>query len=445
MSLRVRLVLMLWLVTAVAGLATLVLSATDAYRTVARDMHGTLARAGYVLERNYRMAPRANDPLHAERTAIDLLGVMAPGTCLRFEQREITQRRLCAGWQVFGPIAPAAFREGVTRVFALPPPLERSGSASQDGDFTLIVTFDPVAAATLAWQRVRLALWQTVAMASGILVLGTVAILWRLGPVGGIVAELDRLARGDLGARVEPGGAREFRRIARAVNRLAARLRRGAAESRALTRKLIEVEDVERRQLARDLHDEFGQTLTATGAVAASIACAAPPDRPDIARDADAIGANIRSMMACLRDAFARLRPPDLAEIGLAASLRTMLSGWETRGGTALTLDYGLADDALPDAVALDLYRIVQECVTNAIRHGDPRQVRVAFRQVGGAVELEVEDDGGGRLGHGDAGHGILGITERVGAMDGRLRMEETPAGIRVRVTVPAPSESRAA
>ena len=202
-------------------------------------------------------------------------------------------------------------------------------------------------------------------------------------------------------------------------------------------RKLIEVEDVERRQLARDLHDEFGQTLAATAALAASMRYAAAGDRPDIERDATDVGANIRSMMDCLRGAFARLRPPDLEEVGLAASLRTMLNGWETQRGARLTLDYDLDEGGMTDAVALDLYRIVQECVTNAMRHGAPKHVRVILRQIEDDITLTVEDDGGGKLVGERRGHGILGITERTAAMGGRLNMQQKVDGVRVDVTVP--------
>lgn len=212
-----------------------------------------------------------------------------------------------------------------------------------------------------------------------------------------------------------------------------------------MTRKLLEVEDMERRQLARDLHDEFGQTLTATSALAASIACAAPSDRPDIARDAEAVGANIRSMMACLRGAFARLRPPDLEQVGLYSSLRTMLPGWETQSGARLTLDCDIDETRLSHAVALDLYRIVQECVTNAMRHGNPEGVRVSLRQSSDVLQLTVEDDGKGSPTGGDTGHGILGIRERVSAMGGQLWMEETDAGVRARVVAPFRAADRAA
>ncbi|MCQ0969543.1 sensor histidine kinase [Paracoccus sp. TK19116] len=437
MSLRLRLVMILWLFTALVGSMTLVLAVADAYRTARSDTQKTLIRASYVLERNYQMEPRARDPLYAKMTSIKLLGVMAPGSCIRFQQGSITERRLCAGWQVFGQIAPDWFRTGIERLIEPPQAVARSGSASQSRTFSIEASFDPVAAATLAWQRTRLALWQTLAMATGVLLLGTAAIIWRLGPVGGIVSELDRLSRGDLAARVEPGGAREFRRIAQAVNHLAERLRASAEQSRLLTRKLIEVEDVERRHLARDLHDEFGQMLTATAALSASIACAAPRDRPDILQDARAIASNIQRMMECLRGAFARLRPPDLDAVGLAASLRTMLAGWGAQRSARVSLDCDIDEAKINDAAALDLYRIVQECVTNAMRHGAPDRVRVRLRQNADWIALRVEDDGGGALLLPRSGHGILGITERASAMGGTLRVRQTETGIRIDVSLP--------
>ncbi|MFD1342442.1 sensor histidine kinase [Litorisediminicola beolgyonensis] len=437
MSLRMRLVLTLWLVVLAAGIVTVTFAAAGAYATADRMTRNTLTRAGYVLERAYHMEPRAGDPLYAEMTAIKLLGLMDPGTCIRFEQRLIPERRLCASWQAFGPVAPDGFRQLVTRVFEAPSPAVEEDSGSPYGIYSVEVSFDAVAAATLAWQRVTLALWQTAGMAAGVLLLGTVAIVARLGPVGGIVDALDRLSHGNLDTRVGVTGAAEFRRIAEAVNRLGEQLRSGTEARRRLTRQLIEVEDTERRQLARDLHDEFGQMLTATAALAASIRLIAPPEHPSVAEDAEAIGTNIRAMMTCLRGAFARLRPPDLDEIGLAASLRGMLSGWQSQTSARFTLESTLREASLSGPVLLDLYRIVQEGVTNAMRHGAPSKVDVALREDAAGIVVEVEDNGGGRADDSAPGHGLLGMAERTEAMGGTLEMQDTAQGFRLRVTLP--------
>lgn len=445
MSLRSGLILRLILITALAAAGGVIWTATETYQTARQEIRATFARAGAMIERSYRLGHGTHDSKHTPRTAIDILSVMAPGTCVEFESARISRRMVCAGWQVFGEAPPAWFRKGLTRAFGPLDPIESAGPRPDDpaGErpYYLKSSFDPVAAATRAWSRAKLALTQALAMAAGILLLGAGAVLHSLRPVRAILVGIDRLGDGDLGARVAPRGATEFRRIGAAVNGLAERLQEAAAQRRALTRQLIEVEDVERRQLARDLHDEFGQTLTATNALAASIETAARPDRADIAADARAVGVNIRRMMETLRGAFARLRPPDLDEVGLAASIRTMLTGWSSYGQnhTRMAFDCDADADRLPGSVALDLYRIVQECVTNAMRHGAPKKVRVALSRPNGGstLRLVVEDDGGGAVDAKSGGHGLLGIRERVAAMDAALSVANTDGGVRVEVLLP--------
>ena len=351
-----------------------------------------------------------------------------------------------------GQFLPGWFRKLLGGIFGPLPEVTRKGTSPKSELYALEASFDPVAAATRAWQQVRFALTQALVIAFAIAVLGTGVILHSLRPVRQIVAALGRLADGDLKSRIEASGAREFRKIDRAVNDLARRLEESAAQRLALTRKLLEVEDAERRQLARDLHDEFGQTLTATSAVAASIALAAGSARPDIVRDANAIGRNIRSMMETLRGAFARLRPPDLEVIGLAASVRAMLAGWSRSSGgrTQVAFKCASALDDLPDDIAVNLYRIVQECVTNAMRHGNPTIVQVHLAESNGKApgySLTVEDDGGGSVtpGGSPAGNGMLGIRERVAALGGTLSVTNTERGVRLAVIVPVRAERIAA
>jgi signal transduction histidine kinase len=149
-------------------------------------------------------------------------------------------------------------------------------------------------------------------------------------------------------------------------------------------------------------------------------------------------------MMATLRGAFARLRPPDLDELGLETSLRNMVAGWNTlRGGRAefrMEVEGDLA--SVPPGAALNIYRIAQECFTNAARHGNPTRVVMRLTrdgQSGGSIGLVVDDDGGGdpeQVGMG-SGFGILGIRERIGALGGTLSIGRSAGGVRVAALVP--------
>ncbi len=150
-----------------------------------------------------------------------------------------------------------------------------------------------------------------------------------------------------------------------------------------------------RRHLARDLYCEFGQTFTATGALAVSIAHAA--------------GRSGRAGQRYQRGAFARFRPPDLDGVGLAARLRPMLSVWQAQRRARLLLHCVRDHASLRDGVALAPYRIVLDCVTNAMRHGPPKRHAGSLRQCGGVVEIDVEDDGEGTVEPGDPVTASLG------------------------------------
>ena len=329
----------------------------------------------------------------------------------------------------------------------------------------VVAAADRVAVTARAWHQMRVVAGMAAAMAAGMAVLAALVLGHALAPLGTIAGGLRRLEHGDYAGRLPAFRTREFGRISDAVNDLASRLARTTAERAALTRRLFQVQEEERRALARDLHDEFGQCLTAAGALAASIQVGAPAERADLAEDARAIGRITAQMMATLKGALARLRPPDLDEVGLAASLRAMVGGWNLGGGTLAggtlaggtlaggmlaggpsgagrtTFDLDVADDlgAVPPQAALSVYRIAQECLTNAVRHGRPSRVSVSVARGEGGVALTVDDDGGGDPARvvTAAGFGLLGIRERIEALGGALTIGPAAGGVRVSALIP--------
>jgi signal transduction histidine kinase len=215
------------------------------------------------------------------------------------------------------------------------------------------------------------------------------------------------------------------------------------AQRLELTNRLFQVQEEERRALARDLHDEFGQCLAGVGALAAAIEAGAT-DHPELVQDARSIAAVTKRMTATLKGALARLRSQEVDELGLEASLAQLVAGWNvnTAPEAVFHLDIvgNLAD--LPLSITLSIYRIAQECLTNAARHGKPHDVRLHVERLeagDGAVSVSVEDDGGGspsRL-NGATGFGILGIRERVAALGGRLSIGHAGKGVRVSAFIP--------
>jgi signal transduction histidine kinase len=149
-------------------------------------------------------------------------------------------------------------------------------------------------------------------------------------------------------------------------------------------------------------------------------------------------------MMATLKGAFARLRPPDLDQLGLEACLRTMLRGWHSVSASRTTfrLEVNGNLSVVPPEAALSVYRIAQECINNAAKHGSPRNVLVHVSgptEESGAVTLVVEDDGGGDPDRLDSalGFGIAGIRERVAALGGTLSFNRSLGGLRMSALLP--------
>lgn len=405
----------------------------------------------------------------------ETLRVIAPGYCVSLAWEDEAPRKLCGGWSTIGAAPPAWFAALYRAVFDESRPVARTVMLNQREAGRVVAMADHGAAARQAWRMVGVVLGVAAVMAASIGLLAALAIGRALRPAEIIVRGLRRLEQGDLSPRLPAFRAHEFGLIARAVNDLTRRLAETNAQRDALTRRLFQVQEEERRTLARDLHDEFGQCLTATGALAAAIAAGTARDRPDIGEDAREIGAITHRMMGTLRGALARLRPPDLDAIGLERSLDHLVATWNARGAAwnargaawnargaawnardaapvgagpiapapVFRLDIAGSLAAVPAQTALALYRIAQECLTNAARHGRASEVRVRVDAAARGVSLTIEDDGGGdpaRLESG-SGHGILGIRERIAALGGSLSIgrggNERRGGIRIAALLP--------
>ena len=298
------------------------------------------------------------------------------------------------------------------------------------------------AAAARAWAQVRVAAGLALGMAGAMALLGGLAAARLLAPAGRIVRGLREIEAGDGASPMPRFGAREFDRIAAAFNAMAARLSEARAERAALTRRLFQVQEEERQALARDLHDEFGQCLTATRALADSIAADAAGDRPNLCADARAIVTIAARMMEILRGALARLEPPDLAELGLEGSLRSLVAGWRGQARPAPDFHIDVKGDlaGMSLSASANLYRIAQEFLTNAVRHGRPSRIFVRILRADDGlrpVTLVVDDDGGGGSRVPAPGRGLLGIQARVAALGGSLSIIPTGSGIRACAVVP--------
>lgn len=203
------------------------------------------------------------------------------------------------------------------------------------------------------------------------------------------------------------------------------RLATRTAELEQLTRLMLRVQEDERRRLARDLHDEAGQVLSAV--------------KIELELDGrKEAGALVGRALAQVRDLSNLLRPSALDDLGLAPALQALAADVGERARIDVALRAGDLGGALPPDVEVAIYRVVQEALTNVVRHAGATHVRVDVERRDRHVRVAVEDDGRGLDGTRLPQLGLLGMRERVTAVGGRLEVGAgTHGGTRVEATMP--------
>jgi signal transduction histidine kinase len=198
--------------------------------------------------------------------------------------------------------------------------------------------------------------------------------------------------------------------------------REAEARMRELSRRLLVVQEEERRALARELHDEVGQQL---GAIKLNLkALAATARDPTRIEDGLAI---VDATIAHIRDRALELRPALLDDLGLAAALEWLCRQQAQRSGTSIQFQASPLP-ALPAELATALYRIAQEGITNALKHASASAIGVSLRTDGNRLDVEVADNGKGfDPATAAAGIGLPGMRERASSLGGALGIDSKP------------------
>ena len=207
--------------------------------------------------------------------------------------------------------------------------------------------------------------------------------------------------------------------------------------ARDVVQRVVAAQEVERRRLARELHDETGQTLTSILLGLKSVEERAE-DRG--IRDAVAeLGRQVANAMQDVRRIALELRPKVLDDYGLVSALERLASSFQTQTGIAVDLEAQIGTGRLPNEVETALYRIVQEGLTNMAKHADPTRASVLVTPKNGSVLLVLEDDGRGfDPKRKNGGLGLEGMRERVELLEGRMTIESRAgAGTTLVVEVP--------
>jgi len=216
-----------------------------------------------------------------------------------------------------------------------------------------------------------------------------------------------------------------------------------------LSARLVDAQEQERRSLARELHDEVGQALTAIK-MAVGVALRTPGTHPRAQAALEEARGVAETTLQGVRDLSQLLHPSMLDDFGLPETLAAYLRNFSRRTGIRAHLSHEGGDERMTPDIEVCVYRIVQEALTNVARHSGALSCTVSLRRIEGEVELVVEDSGRGMApaaGGADArrGLGLMGMRERAQALAGRFTIANRPeGGTRIVVTLPVRAGAQA-
>jgi two-component system sensor histidine kinase UhpB len=317
---------------------------------------------------------------------------------------------------------------------------------------SLVITSHPDDEMNEIWDGIVTQLQVGSAIAVALFLLTMLVVNRALAPLQSLSDAMTNIEAGAYGTRVEPAGSPELAAICAKLNHLAATLGDAMEEKRQLAETAVSLQDAERKEIARELHDEFGPYLFALRAHASSLmrtAATLEPNTDALRRHGDAILEQINALQQFNRRVLEKLRPVGLAELGLSEAIGALLRLWrESHPGVEIETTISPSLGETGETAALTIYRIIQEALTNVFRHARATHVEITVtpaptRQTGSAamdtnaVAVSVRDNGAGLPNDHKQGLGMIGMRERVLALGGTMTVASTPHGVTVEALVP--------
>ncbi len=314
----------------------------------------------------------------------------------------------------------------------------------------LVITSIPNDEIAEIWDGIltQLAIGSAVALA---LLLITVIVVGRaLAPLEALSQAMSGIEAGSYSVHVEPGGAPELAAICTKMNHLAETLGEAVEDKRRLAERAVSLQDREREEIARELHDEFGPYLFALRVNAGALmrlAKTGAPDPDGVRKHGVAILEQVNDLQQFTRRILERLRPVGLAELGLREALGALLRLWnESHPEVEIETTISGALGETGETADLTIYRIVQESLTNVFRHARATAVNVSIEPAGRPAGVSgnrdyalvrVRDNGRGLKPGEKFGFGLTGMRERILALGGTLTVASGEGGVTIEAMVP--------
>jgi two-component system sensor histidine kinase UhpB len=250
---------------------------------------------------------------------------------------------------------------------------------------------------------------------------------------------LTRMRTGHYERPIAPSGPPEIRKGAAEANELARTLGQLSQDNRSLLRKMLSLQDDERQDIARELHDELGPLLFGIRANTVALMESLPPDMAGPEASAQNILQSVEALQYANRRILDRLRPLYIQELGLEQSIHTLLQNARAQAPElklSARIDPGLNE--IDGLLSQTVYRVIQEAVTNVLRHANARALDVTATRQEHELTVEISDDGIGLAAGQVFGRGLTGMQERVRALSGTFELLRKDGRTLVRCRLPA-------
>jgi two-component system, NarL family, sensor histidine kinase UhpB len=314
----------------------------------------------------------------------------------------------------------------------------------------LVITSYPDDEMAEIWDGIVTQLEVGSAIAAALLLITMTVVGRALAPLKALSQAMTDIESGRYGTRVTPGGAPELAAICTRLNHLAATLGEAVEEKRHLAERTVSLQDVERKEIARELHDEFGPYLFALRAHAGALmrlSDVGVPDANALRKHGAAILEQVNALQQFNRRILERLRPVGLAELGLREALGALLRLWgESHPDMAIETTISPVLGETGETAELTIYRVIQEALTNVFRHAGATSVNVSVEPAEqptglhadrGFARVRVRDNGSGMKPDHKLGFGLTGMRERILALGGTLTIASDEGGVTVEALVP--------
>jgi two-component system, NarL family, sensor histidine kinase UhpB len=308
---------------------------------------------------------------------------------------------------------------------------------------TLVITANPLDEITEVWQE-SLAFFSSILFLTLFTFLAVHVVFNKaIKAIAVIVEALKIIETGQYRQKLPKFSTQEYDSIAKAINHMTDVLSEAQQQNRSLTRHSLAIQEDERQRLAQELHDELGQSLTAIKVMAVTAA----HKKANVTQATESIIGICDHLMTVVRSMMHQLHPLILIELGLKATLEDLLNHWSARH-PELSLEMSCPDevDRLEQKITIQLFRVVQECLTNIVRHAQAKKVVIDLEiedinSTAKMLKLEVKDDGkGGQPEMLKSGFGLLGMRERVNSLGGEFTIQTQPQqGMSIIASIPLP------